>query len=284
MASRVKAVFSIASLLILCVVSIGLAAGAPALAPESEQQALAQDDNVPPIEAEQGIKEDEDYLYDEGDEESATVPDPLEKPNRKIFSFNDKFYFDVAEPLARGWAKILPQDFRIGIRNFIYNFYTPIRFGNCLLQANPKGAVIEFVRAVLNTFFGIGGLYDVAGIACNLPRQPEDFGQTLGVWGVSEEFFIEWPFVGPSTFRSSVGLGGDAFMHPLSYTAFWWLAFIEYPFNALNELSLNLGEYESIKKAALDPYVAIREAYVQYRRQLVKQRGVEPVRIQQDVK
>jgi phospholipid-binding lipoprotein MlaA len=104
----------------------------------------------------------------------------------------------------------------------------------------------------------------VATSDLNWPKQDEDLGQTLGVYGLGNAFFINWPFLGPSSLRDTLGLVGDAFLDPIFYLdTEWGLALAAY--DIINETSLIIGDYEDLKKAALDPYVALRDAYYQNR-------------------
>ncbi len=219
-----------------------------------------------------------DYVEEGGDREERTIADPLEPFNRAMYHFNDKLYFWVLKPVAQGYKAVVPEVARIGVGNFFTNIAFPIRFVNCLLQANFKGATIEVGRFVLNTLGGIGGLLDPASREdVGLPKQDEDFGQTLGVYGVGQGFYINWPILGPSSPRDTLGTVGDYFTHPFFYYDGPWL--ITWELRALdkvNDTSLRIGDYESLKEAAIDPYVAIRDAYVQYRLNKVKERGNDP--------
>lgn len=159
-----------------------------------------------------------DYVEEEGEEEKVGIADPLEPFNRAMHHFNDKLYFWVLKPVAQGYRLIVPETARLGVRNFFANITFPSRFVNCLLQANFKGAASELGRFVINTLCGIGGLLDVASNQeINIPKQDEDFGQTLGVFGVGQGFYINWPIWGPSGPRDTLGLVGDFFLHPIYF-------------------------------------------------------------------
>ena len=204
------------------------------------------------------------------EESVATIPDPLEPVNRAFFHFNDKLYFWVLKPFATGYKAVIPEDGRIGVRNFFSNVATPVRLVNCLLQAKFKGAGNETVRFVLNTTLGIAGFFDPATKAFKIEKQEADFGQTLGIWGIGPAFYLDWPILGPSNLRDTVGYVGDRAFDPRTYLAYYFLiAEIvtagTWTLDKVNETSLTLGEYENLKKAALDPYIALREAYSQYR-------------------
>jgi phospholipid-binding lipoprotein MlaA len=209
-----------------------------------------------------------------GEEAKPEIADPLEPFNRAMHQFNDKLYFWLLKPVAQGYGKVVPEPARIGISNFFANLGFPIRFVNCLLQANFEGAATELGRFVVNTVWGVGGLLDPASSKdINLSKQDEDFGQTLGAYGLGQGFFINWPIFGPSSPRDTVGLIGDAFLAPSSYLSPWYAGAGMRGYDMVNETSLKIGDYESLKGAAIDPYVAIRDAYVQYRLKKVKRKG-----------
>jgi phospholipid-binding lipoprotein MlaA len=209
--------------------------------------------------------------YLEGYEQNE-VPDPLAPFNKAMYHFNDKFYFWLLKPTARGYRAVFPEPARVGISNVFSNLGFPLRFVNCLLQANLKGAGIEISRFSINTTMGIGGLFDPARSLFKLPEKDEDFGQTFGVYGIKEGFYIMWPILGPSTIRDSVGMIGDYFSDPISYVKPLEASLGIDAYKKVNDTSLKIGDYEALKKAAIDPYIAIRDAYIQNRETKVKQK------------
>jgi phospholipid-binding lipoprotein MlaA len=215
-----------------------------------------------------------DYVEEENAPAKAGIADPLEPFNRAMYHFNDKLYFWALKPVARGYGKIVPEVARVGVRNFFSNIASPIRIVNCVFQANFAGAVRELGRFVVNTVWGIGGFLDPASDnSINLPKQDEDFGQTLGVYGLGQGFYINWPVFGPSSPRDTVGMIGDLFLHPFTYLVDSDVLVGIKAYEKVNATSLAIGDYESLKDAAVDPYVALRDAYVQYRLNQVKTRG-----------
>jgi phospholipid-binding lipoprotein MlaA len=197
--------------------------------------------------------------------------------NRVFFRTNDKLYFWVFKPVATGYKAIIPEDGRIGIRNFFSNLATPVRLANCLLQARFKGAGNETLRFVVNTTYGLAGVLDTAKKEFNIEKQEADFGQTLGIWGMGPVFYLFLPILGPSGLRDGLGFAVDALLNPQTYLAFYFVAYGYantggWILNKINETSLTLGEYEALKKAALDPYIAVREAYSQYRQHKIRNR------------
>jgi ABC-type transporter lipoprotein component MlaA len=151
------------------------------------------------------------------DNELDRIADPLEPVNRVIFHFNDKLYFWLLRPVAKGYAAVLPEGVRISVRNFFNNISIPVRLVNNLLQLKIKWAGTELLRFGVNSTMGMLGLYDVAKNEMGISVNDEDFGQTLGVWGLGPGFFINWPFIGPSSLRDTAGSAGDYFLEPLNY-------------------------------------------------------------------
>jgi len=206
-----------------------------------------------------------------GEEEEATIADPLEPFNRAMFHFNDKLYFWALKPVAQGYNWVVPEKARISVKNFFTNLAFPIRFVSCLLRADFKCAGEEFGRFTVNTIWGVGGLLDPSSrTQLNLPKGDADLGETLGVYGLGQGFYFVWPVLGPSSARDSVGLVGGFFLYPVSYIRPWpaWLGVRTY--QEVNDASLRIGDYESLKEAAIDPYVALRDAYFQYRQKKVE--------------
>ncbi len=215
-----------------------------------------------------------DYVEEKGtEEEKIDIADPLEPFNRAMFHFNDKLYFWVLKPLGRGYGKVVPEGARVSVSNFFSNITFPIRFVNCLLQAKVRGAATELGRFIINTTLGIGGFFDPAsGKRFDLRKQNVDLGQTLGIYGLGQGFFITWPIFGPSSPRDTVGMIGDAFLDPINYLQPWEASTGVKAYDKVNGVSLRIGDYEALKEAAIDPYVAIRNAYAQHRQNKVKQR------------
>ena len=202
----------------------------------------------------------------EGEASFKSISDPLEPMNRAFYHFNDKLYFWFLKPVATGYKTVVPQTARLGVRNFFYNLAGPIRMVNCILQGKVHEASYEFSRLIVNTTIGLGGLVDVASEGMDLDRYDEDLGQTLGTYGMGPSIFINWPFLGPSCVRDTVGFVGDSFLNPVNYL----VPQTKYKVavkggERINETSLTLGEYEDLKRSALDPYVSMRDAYYQYR-------------------
>lgn len=208
-----------------------------------------------------------DDLDDYDDTPVATIADPIEPWNRFWFHFNDIFYLYIAKPAYTAWTYVTPQFLRNGLSNLYYNALFPTRFINSLLQFRFFEAGVEFSRFMMN-IMGSAGLANLAKNKKTIvPVDPsgEDFGQTLGRWGIGQGFYIVWPFIGPSSLRDSVGLVGDYFTEPFTYIPEWeyaWGTKLGFRFNDLGTL---LPTYEDLKSIAIDPYIAMREAYASHR-------------------
>jgi phospholipid-binding lipoprotein MlaA len=214
-----------------------------------------------------------DYANDTFKEEKVEIADPLEPFNRAMHQFNDKLYFWALKPVAQGYKTVVPEPARIDVKNFFSNLGFPSRFLSCLLQADFSGAATEFGRFTINTIWGIGGLLDPsANKELDLQMQDTDLGQTLGVYGVGQGFYIVWPIFGPSSPRDSIDIAGDYFLDPVSYIYPWYAGEGVKVYEKVNATSLRIGDYEALKGAAIDPYVAFRDAYIQYRLKKIKAR------------
>ncbi len=190
--------------------------------------------------------------------------DPLESFNRGMWWFNDKLDRYLLEPLAVGWTWITPRILRTRLGNAFDNLRFPGRFVNDLLQGDVKQAGVEVGRFVTNSTLGIAGLFDPA-TELGLEMRPEDFGQTLGVWGAPPGAFVMLPLLGPSGVR-------DGAMLPLDLAIGAWSALISpgaaTAISATDRINTRAGmidEVREVRAASLDYYVAVRNAYRQLR-------------------
>jgi phospholipid-binding lipoprotein MlaA len=191
--------------------------------------------------------------------------------NRGTFGFNEGADRWVIAPVAKGMDFILPDPVERSIRKFFDNSMIPVHFVNALLQFKPVAAVEDLTRFVVNTTIGVAGFFDPA-THFGLEAHREDFGQTLGYWGVPPGPYLVLPIMGPSNPRDTVGLIADqaALVYP------WFVPF--YVSSAigvgrqLNLRSLALDSIAAERKAALDYYVAVRNAYLSYRENQVRDR------------
>ena len=219
------------------------------------------------------LDEDDEYLEAAGAHK--LVPDPLEPWNRFWFSFNDYAYEYVFRPLHKGYALIVPQPVRRGIGNFFYNLRAPVRVVNNLLQGKGKAAGAEFSSFLVNSTVGFGGFFDVVKKEREaVVKDNEDAGQTLGVWGMGEGFYIVWPLLGPSNVRDSLGMGIDFFLGGTYYLKrgilnSWEQEFALAAFRVFNDFDRLLDAYDSMKGMSVEPYSSLRDAYTQHRRLLI---------------
>lgn len=212
-----------------------------------------------------------DTLYAEAEAGVVHVADPIAPFNRAMYHFNDKLYFWVLKPVARGYRYVVPTPLRDAVRNFFSNLITPVRLVNCILQGKFYSAGTEFTRFVVNSTAGMLGFADPARNNPQLTPKDEDLGQTLGKYGIGNGFYIVWPFLGPSTLRDTVGMAGDLFLNPVAYVQPSEAAFGISALKKVNTTSFHIGDYEAIKEASLDPYSAIRDAYIQNRMKKIKE-------------
>ena len=214
--------------------------------------------------------EDEDLPWLDDEDEELDVWDPLETINRGTFWFNDKLYFYLLKPVAKGYRWIMPEPLMLGIGNFFSNLASPIRIINAGLQGKFADAGNELTRFGVNTTIGIGGLFDTAKDHFNLKKKDEDTGQTLGFYGIGPGPYLVLPFFGPSSFRDGLGLLADSRMD-LTYHLWenrdYWAAIV---LKTVNTVALDKDTYEGIKRDALDPYLFIRDAWTQYRQNKVE--------------
>jgi phospholipid-binding lipoprotein MlaA len=214
-------------------------------------------------------------VFDEFEKEfqskSIQIADPLAPWNRLMFHVNDKLYFWFLKPLAQGYRFVFPVFIRNGVKNFFRNIYTPIRFTSCLLQGKGTAAGNEFSSFFINSTWGVLGFGEPAQKKLQFKLSDEDLGQTFGAYGIGNGFYIVWPVLGPSTLRDSVGSAGDRFLNPISYVEPTGAAIGIWFYDRLNETSFRIGEYETVKQAAIDPYVAVRNGYIQFRNARVEE-------------
>lgn len=216
---------------------------------------------------------------------STTNKDPLEGINRGVYKFNDVADRAVIKPVATAYKTVTPSPIRKGISNFFSNIGTLTTVINDLLQFKFAHAFTDAGRFVINSTFGIAGLIDVASMD-NIEKRNEDFGQTLGHWGVDTGAYLVLPFVGPSTVRDTAGLVFDTVTSdPITYT------------HNIGEIRLHnqlrtaqlvdkrtqlLDATDIVDNASIDPYAFLRDAYLQRRASLVQDGLVPQELIKQD--
>ncbi|MCB1785793.1 MAG: VacJ family lipoprotein [Chromatiaceae bacterium] len=194
--------------------------------------------------------------------------DPFERYNRDMYRFNDAIDRSVMRPLARGYRAITPATVDRGVTNFFNNLEDVRSAVNNLLQFKIGRAFSDVGRVAVNSTIGILGLLDVAS-NMNLPRYDEDFGQTLGVWGVGSGPYIVLPFFGPSSGRDGIGVVVDWFTDPVILVDNDYVRWGLRGLDIVDTRADLLDASRVIEQAALDPYAFIRDAYLQRRQDLV---------------
>ncbi|WP_341314137.1 VacJ family lipoprotein [Paraburkholderia sp. IMGN_8] len=200
--------------------------------------------------------------------QTPTKGDPLEGLNRTIFTVNDKLDQYALKPVAKGYVWATPQPVRDSVTNFFSNIGDVYIAANNLLQLKITDGVEDIMRIVINTVFGVGGLFDVATLA-KLPKHDNDLGLTLGHYGVPAGPYLVLPLFGPSTVRDAVGSIGNYYVNPLSYIDPPGLSWALYGLNVINTRANLLSAGEVLEGAALDKYSFVRNAYLQRRQYLL---------------
>jgi phospholipid-binding lipoprotein MlaA len=201
----------------------------------------------------------------------AAEDDPWESINRPIFTFNDTIDTYALKPLAQGYQAVTPQFLEDGIHNFFRNIGDVGNLANDILQAKPHAAAVDTARLLMNTTIGVAGFFDVS-TKMGLQRNDEDFGQTLGYWGVGSGPYVMLPFFGPSTLRDAPAKYVDSFTEPYRYVN-------DVPVRnsafALDLIDTRASLLSSEKLISGDKYTFIRNAYLQNREFKVKDGKVE---------
>jgi phospholipid-binding lipoprotein MlaA len=208
------------------------------------------------------------WLVAAGAAQAQSANDPLEGWNRAVFGFNEGLDAAVLKPVATGYTAVVPELVRIGVHNFIGNFRDGWSAINQLLQAKPVAAAQMTVRVATNTLFGIGGLFDLAS-DLGIERRSEDFGQTLGRWGVAPGPYLVLPLIGPSTLRDTAALALDWQAIP---EAFLDQGIGRFALTSLHVISVRAGllsATRALDEIALDKYSLLRDGYLARRRNLV---------------
>jgi phospholipid-binding lipoprotein MlaA len=218
----------------------------------------------------------------------ATVPatagqdprDPLERANRQVFEFNQAIDRTAIRPLAQAYVDYVPDPVRECVNNAFSNLREPSNAVNNLLQGKPSEAAQSAVRLIMNSTFGLAGCFDVVGDT-GVPRHPEDFGQTLGVWGFGDGPYLVLPLLGPSSVRDTTGLGVETVLDPNFYIGVPSIEYSLFAARVFNQRA-NLLPADALLDTALDRYLAVRDAYLQRRRNLVYD-GFPPMELDPDM-
>lgn len=198
-------------------------------------------------------------------------PDPWMPLNRGIFRFNDALDRWALEPVAKGYHAVVPDPVETGISNFFRNLWFPVTFANCLLQAKPHEATESMARFIVNSTIGLGGFLDTA-TRLDIPAPYEDFGQTLGYWGVPPGPFVMLPLFGPSNVRDTFGRAADSATRVWPWFTPWWASSSAGVLETVSLRARFLGEISSLRETSVDYYAGVRNAYLQRRQALVEDR------------
>jgi len=224
--------------------------------------------------------EEEAFLDEFADEmEIEEIYDPFAGYNRMMTTFNDNLYEYVISPTAKGYRAITHKQVRDSVDNFFNNLLFPIRFVNNILQGKFKNASEETGRFIINSTIGILGLFDPAKTQFGLEQHDEDFGQTLGYYGVGAGPHIVLPFFGPSNLRDMVSIYPDSVINPIDstdgidykITDEYGESLVLKAYKEVNKVAIGDDEYQMLKKDAIDLYPYLRDVYEQYREKQIKE-------------
>ncbi len=206
------------------------------------------------------------------------VKDCFESVNRGVFAFNQGLDKVIFKPLAKGYRK-LPQPIRSGTSNIINNLGNVVTIPNNILQGQVKDASMNSLRLIINSTLGIAGIFDVASYYGIEKRDKEDYGQTLGTWGVREGCYFVLPVLGPTTVRDSIGslvnvMGGDAWYNVTVANDTQYFNEADYylsrVLSGVDFRAKNLESFDSLEKTSIDLYASIRSLYLQDRQRKIQ--------------
>ena len=220
-----------------------------------------------------GVQSGEVWAQEE--EPEVQINDPWEPFNQTMFTFNLKVDEYALRPVAKAYDAILPDAAQRGVGRFFKNLGVVERFANNLFQGKFPRAGQEVGRFLVNTTIGCAGFLDVADSLFGWQEHPEDFGQTLAVYGVENGPYLVLPFLGPSTVRDVTGSVVDGALNPMNYFLSTLQVFAIKGgigvASAVNYRSMNLDLFENIQRSSVDLYGAVQDGYVQRREKLIKE-------------
>jgi phospholipid-binding lipoprotein MlaA len=201
------------------------------------------------------------------------INDPAEPTNREVFGFNQTLDRNVIKPVALAYQNNVPDGVRRGVHNFLTNLDEPLIGFNDILQANSERALTATTRFMINTTFGVVGIFDMAG-EWGLPHHDSDFGQTFGVWGIGEGPYITLPIFGPSNPRDAAGLALTFAANPLTWmsgTPALAAGFTRGATQGVDERERNLDTLDDLQRNSLDFYATLRSVYRQHREGMIEE-------------
>lgn len=216
------------------------------------------------------------------DEDPATltpprIPDKIEGVNRAIFKFNDGLYAVTLRPIGKGYKAVVPAPVRRGVGRFFHNLAFPTRFVGNVLEGRLKDAGTETGRFLVNTVSSLGFLTTADKFPA-LKEKPSDLGLAFGTWGIGHGTYIILPLLGPASLRDGVGLGlSGYFLDPVHYLPEWEYRAAATGVTVVNQSPEQMQAYDQLKAAAVDPYVALRDAYSSQRSRRIVNEAQVPV-------
>lgn len=198
--------------------------------------------------------------------------DPLEPTNRFFYRVNNTLDTYILAPVARGYVYVVPARARTGVHNVLANITSPVLLANTIMEGKPRRAGDTFMRFLINTTVGVGGIFDVAS-GWGYPAEDADFGITLALWGLDTGPFLFLPVLGPSSPRDAGGFAGDIALDPFTWASFGGsktFGWSRYGLGAVDARSRVLDQVSEIKRTALDPYATFRSLYRQHRQAQIR--------------
>ncbi len=222
---------------------------------------------------------DDEEFSDEFSAETEELFDPLSGYNRLMTGFNDGLYVYVLDPVLFRGYNYIPEQARISVNNFFENLYYPVSLVNNVFQRRLRHTGSETLRFVINSTLGVLGLFDPARSWFGLEPHQEDFGQTLGHYGVGSGFHIVLPFFGPTNLRDLSGDFIDFYVNPIYYVDVRGYNFVNNTYQGwavisykqFNKMSIHTKEYDNVRQDALDLYPFIRDLYEQNRQKQIEE-------------
>jgi phospholipid-binding lipoprotein MlaA len=211
----------------------------------------------------------------EYDDEEYSVNDPFEDINRVTFAINQTVDGVLLKPLAKIYVGVVPQWGRDRVNDALNNLGEPVNFANALLQWELERAATSMLRFAFNSTIGLAGFFDVAA-GIGLSRTDEDFGQTLGVWGVGEGPYLVLPLFGPSNPRDAVGMGVDWVLDPFTKALRDHERYQRFIARGIDQRALHIDDLETLEETSIDFYAAMRELYRQHRSNEIRNGELPP--------
>jgi len=205
-----------------------------------------------------------DYTTRKAQNDPDINPDPYEGFNRAMFGVNKALDAAIIRPVTYVYRNTVPDGGQRAVTNFVHNLGSPVVFVNSVLQGDQQNSFATFWRFMVNTTFGVGGLFDVASEA-GLKNRDADFGETLATWGVPSGNYLFLPVFGPGTERDTFGRVVDIFFNPTVWISPSWPSYAQFGLTVVDKRSTNWTLIEDTFKTSLDPYATFRSGYLQRR-------------------